>query len=82
MLQALEQRFPYSPWKFWKRSWWSRGFPAACGGPRAGAGEKVEEEGAAEKNCYGLTATPSAPHPLCHLELRGEEEKLGRKEGS
>ena len=58
----------------------SRCLPAARGGPHTGAGEKCEEEGAAERNCYGLTATPNAPAPLHHLELRGEEEELGRKE--
>lgn len=41
-----------------------------CGGPHAGAGEKSSEEGAAERNCYGLTATPNAAPPLRHLGLR------------
>lgn len=42
-----------------------------------GAGEEREKEGAAEKKCYALTATPT-PHPP--VLLRGEEiEMLGLK---
>ena len=36
------------------------------GRAHTGAGEQREEEGAAETNCYGLTATPF-PIPLHHL---------------
>jgi len=32
----------------------------------AGAQEKREEEGVAERNCYGLTTAPFLT-PLCHL---------------
>lgn len=49
-------------------------------GPHIRAGEKFEKEGAAEKNCYGLTATSNALPPLHKLGLSREEEELGRKE--
>ena len=39
-------------------------------GSHAGAGEKREEEGAAERSCYRLTAIP-IPHPPCVTRWRG-----------
>ena len=40
------------------------------GRPHAGAGEKREEEGTAERSCYGLT-TATIPHPLALLGAAG-----------
>lgn len=49
-------------------------------GPHIRAGEKFEKERAAEKNCYGLTATSNTQPPLHQLGLSREEEELGMKE--
>lgn len=38
---------------------WSRNFPAAPGEDHGGAGCSTAEEGATERNCYELTATPT-----------------------
>lgn len=43
-----------------------------------GAGEKREEEGAIERSCYRLTATPHSPLP-CTASGQGEVEELGVK---
>lgn len=39
---------------------------------------KHEEEGAAERGCYGLTTT-SIPHSLALLGVGEEKEELGMK---
>lgn len=47
----------------------------------AGSGRRgEEEEGAAERCCYGLTSTP-LPHPPALLRV-GEVEESGVKKGS
>ena len=48
--------------------------------PHVWVGEKCEEEGESERNCYGLTATP-IPHPACTTPGK-EVEQLGMKEWS
>lgn len=37
VFQALGQRFPCRPWKFWKRPWWRRCCAAARGGAHGGS---------------------------------------------
>jgi len=48
------------------------------GRTHAGAGDKCEEEGVAERNCYGLTMAP-IPHPPSTTR-QGEVEELEMKE--
>jgi len=46
----------------------------------AAAGEKCEEEGAADRSCYGLSTTP-VPHPPAWHGVRGKEvEESGMEE--
>ena len=45
----------------------------------AGKGEKCEEEGAAERNCYGLTAVSHPPSTL-HYLVTEEVKGLGMRE--
>lgn len=44
---------------------------SAVEGCQAGAGEQHEEEGAAERCCYGLTVTPHSLSPLLLIEGDG-----------
>ena len=53
----------------------------AMGRTHAGVGEKCEEEAAAERRCYGLTATPH-PHPPVLLGVGKEVDDSGMKDWS
>jgi len=47
-------------------------------GPYAGAGQKHEEEGAAERNCYELGTAP-VPHPPCAIWDKGGGRRIGNE---